>query len=297
MSEFTAAAAERIRNEIRQEFEGLEQKLEDAKNENACLRKILDDLQQIDALNVQNQRDTKSVGSMDHYLDWLKNLLRGHGQEDDVCDLVNVFLHELDRDELAVANHRGKVEDYEAVRTLFEEHPEFEMSFQSFLEAKMEEEVQHEEQRAIKTHKVLARRMSVVTLTPKSIQMFSMVHELLECRERAGEIAIAEGFLKNRMFEQKSLESFGEPPRQDATDTLDKLIEDATRAKTKLGMVLSEWLRDKLIDPDQIIAEGSKVFTKYPLKSREKCEEKAKTEFSGDYKNILDIVRCSHLGW
>ena len=45
MSEFTTAAAERIRNEIRQEFEGLEQKLEDAINENACLRKILDDLQ------------------------------------------------------------------------------------------------------------------------------------------------------------------------------------------------------------------------------------------------------------
>lgn len=47
---------------------------------------------------------------MDHYLDWLKNLLRGRGHEGDVCDLVNIFLHEVDRDELALAGHEGSVE-------------------------------------------------------------------------------------------------------------------------------------------------------------------------------------------
>lgn len=153
----------------------------------------------------------------------------------------------------------------------------------------MEEEVQKEEEKAFKSHKVLQKRMSIVSLSKQTIEQFSMIHTLLQCRLLHYETS---SFLHNRSFEQKILHSFGEPPQQQSAN-LDEIIEDATRAKTKLNMLLAEWLRDKLLDPDQLVSDGFKVLTKVPLKSRKRCQEKAKQKYGGDFKRIVDVARCS----
>jgi hypothetical protein len=125
-----------------------------------------------------------------------------------------------------------------------------------------------------------------------TLLLFGHILSLLVGRDAA--LEIAKQFLPGNLFQQAKLASFGPTPVQVGVSDADQLFRDAAVAKSKIDSVLARWLGSKQLDPERVVtSEGFKTFTAAPLKSRDRCTQKAKAEYGGDITRLADVARCT----
>ncbi|GMH54520.1 hypothetical protein TrST_g12175, partial [Triparma strigata] len=142
----------------------------------------------------------------------------------------------------------------------------------------------------------------VMSLMPTTEKDLSMLTGMIELKNKINRIAAT--VLPEGLLEQEKLKSFTELSEQvTAAKDLDELYDEAAAAMLAFSELMRKIVVKFGIDPDAYpLVEGEKIvdhgftfkgLTVAPLKGRERTVEKIKNECEGNYKCMLDLVRCS----
>ncbi|GMH87563.1 hypothetical protein TrVE_jg9523 [Triparma verrucosa] len=154
----------------------------------------------------------------------------------------------------------------------------------------------------VKIPGVHGEKDEVMSLMPTTEKDLSMLTGMIELKNKINRIAAT--VLPEGLLEQEKLKSFTELSEQvTAAKDLDELYDEAAAAMLAFSELMRKIVVKFGIDPDayplvggeKIVDHGFtfKSLTVAPLKGRERTVEKIKNECEGNYKCMLDLVRCS----
>ncbi|GMI08780.1 hypothetical protein TrLO_g10156 [Triparma laevis f. longispina] len=154
----------------------------------------------------------------------------------------------------------------------------------------------------VKIPGVHGEKDEVMSLMPTTEKDLSMLTGMIELKNKINRIAAT--VLPEGLLEQEKFKSFTELSEQvTAAKDLDELYDEAAAAMLAFAELMRKIVVKFGIDPDAYpLVEGEKIIdhgfafkglTVAPLKGRERTVEKIKNECKGNYKCMLDLVRCS----